>query len=833
MSRFSLSKLVGGAVVWAVLATPAVIAPTSHGWAQQDLIIVTARRREETLQDVPISVSVKSQSQIDDLGITDIESLSEFTPGFLVRNNIGTGGGREQATLRFRGITEQISTAGSRTGAVFWDGAYVSAGFGILPLIDLERAEIIKGPQNAYFARNTFAGAANFVPRSPGDEFEANASVTVGFGLGDEEQSSYKGVVAAGGPVTDDIGLRLAGQWLRDGADYEYANGDPNGTYENKAILGVATWDVSDDFSLKFSGFFVDGDDTTVSQSTIADVAPGDCNKTYTGSTFDPLTGVVTPFSTDLGLSKISLFCGTFPKVTDENLRLGPTGQLDPALSLFGERSITAAMTVPSRIARHDFEVPDRFGREYRMWRAQVGGTYDLPNGFTASILGSYGAVKTSSIGDFYFGSGPSGRSSLTFPSGRFEFTRDAFLEMRLRSPEENRLRGELGFSYYDQVYDSGIANFSNPTGRYDQQENLAYGVFGSAEFDILENLTASFEARFTEDKQTMVLVGDPFDPPDAFQSNEVNEYKDFMPRAILSWEPNESTNVYFNWSQGSINAVSTRCAQFVFDTNLPIDCDVAGVFTDIQQLTSYEIGVKQSLDWLQYTLAGYYQEWDNQPFRNVVLLEGLTPAFVVPGDSEYWGVDFEFVANPMEGVEFSGSVGWLDATLTELGATGSVATQVLAPGCSVGSDPATCSQFTTRAAVPPVLAGGVINSEGLRPNYVPNWTATVGLMLTRQLFDTGRDVYLRVDAIYEGGRFVDNFEYNHSGGYWKANLRIGTQVNDNLRAEAFITNLTDEKTIPQGSTTSLGPSRARIGRKSFSVLPTKREVGIRLFADF
>ncbi len=830
MSRTSLSKLVGGAVVWAVLVTPAVVAPTSHGWAQQDLIIVTARRREETLQDVPISVSVKSQAQIDDLGITDLEVLSEFTPGFQVRDNLGSGGGRDQANLRFRGITEQISTAGARTGAVFWDGAYVSAGFGILPLIDLERAEIIKGPQNAYFARNTFAGAANFVPRSPGDEFEANANVTFGFGLDDDEQNSYKGVVAAGGPVTDDIGLRLAGQWLRDGADYEYGNGDPNGTYENKALLGVATWDVSDDFSLKFSGFFVDGDDTTQQQSTIAEVAPGDCNKIYTGSALNPLTGVVTPFSTDLSLSKISLFCGDFPKVTDSNLRLGPTGQLDPALSLLGGATIGLATTVPEQIAHHNFQIPDRFGNEYRLWRAQVSGVWDLPNGFTASILGSYGANKASTITDFRFGSGPAGMSSDVFPTGRYQFTRDAFLETRLRSPGENRLRGELGVSYYDQVQDNTTTSLFRPA-NLDQQENRAYGIFGSVEFDILENLTASFEARWTDDKQTLVFVGDPSFP--GFQENLVNEYNDFMPRAILSWELNESTNIYFNWSQGSINAVSTRCPQFVTQLAaegipIDIDCDAAGVFTDIQQLTSYEIGIKQSLDWLQYTLAGYYQEWDNQPFNNVVLVaSGGTPVLTVPGDSEYWGVDFEFVANPVEGVEFSGSVGWIDATLTELGATGSAGTTVLCPSAQAGRSP--FDAFTTGDRCTALDGGGVINSEGLRPRYVAQWTATVGLMLTRQLFDTGRDAYLRVDAIYEGGRFVDNFEYNHSAGYWKANLRVGTQVNDNLRAEAFITNLTDEKTIPQGSTTGLGA----IARKSFSVLPAKREVGIRLFADF
>ncbi len=833
MSTSRISRILGSVTAAAILATPIAVAPTSQGWAQQGTIIVTTRRREETLQDVPISVSVKSQQQLDNLGITDVEMLADFTPGFQVEDTTGTGGGRQDANIRFRGITEQISTAGSKTGAVFWDGAYISGGFGFLPLIDLERAEIIKGPQNAYFARNTFAGAANFIPKSPGDEFEANAAFTVGFGLDDDEQTSYSGMIAAGGPITEQIGLRLAAQWQRDGGDYQYGNGDPLGTYENRSIFGTSTWDVTDSFSLKATGFFVDADDTTNMQATRATVAPGDCNKTFTGSALNPLTGVVTPFSTDLSLSLNTLFCGTIPKATDSNIILGPTGQLDAGLvgqpfpGFPQQAAIDVAQTVPSAIAHHNFDVPDRLGGEFRVWRGQLSGTWDLPGDWSASFLGSYGAAKTSSMLDANFGSGFNGDMADFFPSARYSYIRDAFVEARVQSPQDNRLRGEIGVSYYDQVQDNAGANFINPA-NLDQQANRAFGIFGSLDFDILENLTASFDARWVDDKQTAVHIGQATALPPAAQIGLENQYNDFMPRAILSYQPFESTNVYFSWAKGSINAVSTRCEQFNIETMSTIDCSALGVFTDIQELTSYEIGLKQSFDWLQYSLAGYFQKWHNQPFNNTVLLgSGRTPVLTIPGNSEYWGVEFEFLARPMEGVDFMGSVGWQDAELTELGATGTQGTRILCPSAISGRN--IFSNHTSGPRCTALDGGGVVNSAGLQPRFVAEWTASMGLLLTHQLGSTGRDIYFRADAIYEGSRFYDNFEFNKLAGYWKANFRVGAHLNGNFRAEAFVENATNDSTLVVGGTTTLSPA----SRKTFTVLPEKREVGIRLFANF
>ncbi len=839
MSSSRRSKFFGSAAIAVILAAPVFVAPTSPGWAQ-DSIVVTARRREESLLEIPISVSVKTQQQIDDMGIGDIDDLSEFTPGLVIEDSMGAGGGRGEANLAFRGIREQISTAGSKTGAVFWDGAYISDGFGLMPLIDLERAEILKGPQNAYFARNTFAGAANFVPKSPGDEWEGKGNVDVGFGLRDDEQNSYSGTIAIGGPISDEVGLRVAGRWGQEGADYEYANGDPNGEYENKAVYGVATWDPTDDLSLKFTGLFIDADDTRSSSSIIAQGAVGSCSKTFTGKGFNPVTNVKTAFTTDLSKSKIKLFCGVLPEVTAANVGLGPTGQLDAVLaSAFGPGSgagiLAAALAPNALIADHDFETLEQMGAEYRVWRSQMSGTWDMGGGYTASWLGSYGASKNSAVIDFWFGSGPAGNSSLMFPVGRFHYIRDAFVEARVETPQDGRIRAMAGVSYYDQVQD----NMTTGGPSMDIQENEAFGIFGSLEYDVIADgsLTLGFDWRWTDDEQTLVLVGAPTSATviagEDNQVNEVNQYNDFMPRAYVNYKLTDNTNVYFSWSQGTINSVSTRCLPFNAQTGLSMDCATAGQFTGIQENMSYEIGIKTGIDWLQYSLAAYYQEWENQPFNNVVLLaSGTTPVFTVPGDSEYWGAEFEFAANlgvlsdAFEGVAVDGGVGWVDAELTRLGETGSQGTTVLCPSAQAGRN--IYSNFTSAARCTALDGGGVIDSAGKRPRYIPEWTANFGLTITRQLFNTGRDFYLRADAIYEGGRYVDNSEYLLSEGYWTANVRIGGYINDGVKAELYVNNISDDMHAPMGSTTGTAG-----GRKGFIILPDKRELGIRFFADF
>ena len=280
-----------------------------------DEIVVTARKREESLLEIPVSVSAFSQDQLDAMGASSLEALSKVTPGFVLEN-VGPGGsgGRQNPAIRFRGLAVQQPSPASRAGAVFWDGGYISDGAGILPLFDLERVEVIKGPQNAFFGRNTFAGAVNYIPAEPGDELSGKGSVSIS----PSRQTSYNASAAVGGPITDNVGLRVAATHSRVGADFEYLNGDPAGEENTTAVSLVSTFQANEDFSLKASGFFVRSDDTRAQQSQHAPVLAGTCNLTYSGEIRNVADGTSGgTFTTDLSQSLRNTFCGSIPDWDD------------------------------------------------------------------------------------------------------------------------------------------------------------------------------------------------------------------------------------------------------------------------------------------------------------------------------------------------------------------------------------------------------------------------------------------------------------------------------------------------------------------------------------
>ena len=244
------------------IATALAIAMPPVAWSQDDAleeIVVTARKRDESVLEIPVSVTAFSQDAIDQLGVNTLEGLSAYTPGFTFQN-VGQGGtgGRQNPNIRFRGIGVQNANPGARAGAVFWEGSYVSDGAGILPLMDLQRVEVIKGPQTAFYGRNTFAGAVNYIPQLPGEEL--NGKVSVSYSGSDEDSYNFSGAI--GGPITETIGARVAVMSETVGADYQFGNGDPLGEEETQAASFVATWDPTEELALRATGFLVESEDT-------------------------------------------------------------------------------------------------------------------------------------------------------------------------------------------------------------------------------------------------------------------------------------------------------------------------------------------------------------------------------------------------------------------------------------------------------------------------------------------------------------------------------------------------------------------------------------------
>jgi len=169
----------------AIFSTSLTLTMPSHAQQNQEAnvqleeIIVTARKREESLQDIPIAITAISRSDIEEAAITGLEDISSLASGFYFFNQGQTQPGRYNTQLRFRGLNQAQFSPSFETGALFIDGVYVLNGGTSLSLQDIERVEVIKGPQAAYFGRNTFGGAVNFITRDPSlEKFSGNVSAS-------------------------------------------------------------------------------------------------------------------------------------------------------------------------------------------------------------------------------------------------------------------------------------------------------------------------------------------------------------------------------------------------------------------------------------------------------------------------------------------------------------------------------------------------------------------------------------------------------------------------------------------------------------------------------
>jgi len=177
--RPTTNMLLIGSIVLSSM-TPA-LAQSDGGFALEE-IVVTAQKRAESLQDTPIAITAFSANALVDKGINDISEIANFTPGLVFDTTSPIGGVSSGAAVFIRGIgnTDFSLTTDPGVGT-YVDGVYVARSVGgVLDVLDVERIEILRGPQGTLFGRNAIGGAINIVSRRPADEFQAAVEGTVG-----------------------------------------------------------------------------------------------------------------------------------------------------------------------------------------------------------------------------------------------------------------------------------------------------------------------------------------------------------------------------------------------------------------------------------------------------------------------------------------------------------------------------------------------------------------------------------------------------------------------------------------------------------------------------
>jgi len=575
-----------------------------------DDITVTARKTEESVQDIPISVSPFTASKIRDLDLKSTDDIALFTPGLSFTSAFGRQPGSDRPSMR--GISTVVNGfANASAVAYFIDGVFLGGSPQSTELNNVERVEVLRGPQAAQFGRGTYVGAINYVTRKAGDSMEGGVEVSAG------EDSLFEASAWASGPLSDTVGFYVAAGF--DEFDGQYDNnlaaplgGGKIGGEETKDVTAKLFLNPTDNLDVTLKVGYQETDD----EHFAIYLQPRDLNNCCFRSASAPrareyYAGEVVP--------------------DRDNLEL-VTGLLDSADR--GEGSGTelerfiASLTVNWRI-NDDFEL------------SSLTGFIDdeINTGFDVSYAG-YDPI-------------PFGSASGLFWQIDEDEQQDFSQELRLTNTsfEDWTFTGGL---YYYEGEDEEIASWKvRPDGSTvaltgdedkDEIENLAF--FGSVDWAVTERLTLGLEMRYAKDEleKTIRQVEDDGSPaldmsgtPIAPEVLKENFYS-FTPRVTALYQVNENLNVYANVANG------TKPGDFNNSTLCP---DLPrGV--DEEDAWNYELGLKSSL-WdnrANVNIAGYLLEVDDQQLTTVCEIPGTgggtTTGLTNAGETEVWGIELE-----------------------------------------------------------------------------------------------------------------------------------------------------------------------------------------------
>jgi outer membrane receptor protein involved in Fe transport len=584
-------------------------------------IIVTARRLPESIVTVPVSVTAFDATSISRLGATSLDELARFTPGFSFNSAAGRGINSNRPTVR--GLTTiRNGINNSTVAATFIDGVYLGGSSQSTPLHDLERVEVLRGPQSAQFGRSTYAGAINYVTRSAGEEMAGGLELT------GAEHDTARANGWLGGP--------LAGNWLRIlvSAGFDSYGGEYTNTRDGSMTGG----EESTDLSLKLEA--TPTPDLRVSLR----LALQETDDDHFASWLQPRTANNCCFrAADAPRAReyyvgTALTSSTVTLYTDALEAAGGSGfELDRQLG-----SLNVAWDLPG-----DWTVSSLTGAV----------SDDLERGFDASYA-AYDPVP------------PTPGSFLQ----RDELSQGDFSqEFRLASPRETAWRWVGGLYYYrghlDEVVenrvvvapDGGVSVLPNFGERTLQDvENRA--VFGALEVDLDHAVTASLELRYAADEVQVTSV--PNLGATGTSASFSETFHSWAPRLTVSWQASPSLMPYLNLargqSPGTFNPVVPPTPEGTPDESYR---DV-----DEEVVWNYELGLRgELLDGRgRYAVAAYYLDVSEQQFTTLVELQDGSPALLLGnvGKTAVTGVELEGTGQLGERVSTTLTYSWTDSEI-------------------------------------------------------------------------------------------------------------------------------------------------------------------------
>ncbi len=718
--------------VAAALGAGGLVAGSPAGAQGLEEIVVTARRTEEILQDAPVSVSAFSERAIEDLGLRDIDDIARFTPGFSNSAYVGRRGDRPVIRGQSN-VLAQVQFGVESGTAYFVDGVYWPGSTQAIDMNDIERVEIIKGPQSALYGRNTYSGAINYVTRSPSNEFEGRARASYGR-YGETDNS-----ISFSGPIVEDqLFFSVHGRYYE--YDGEYRNqltGERVGWERTKSVSGVLTWEPHDNVSIRFrTAFSKDRDGFPpifLWDSNQNNCAPGFRSNANYAQWPTQLFGAPV-----YGENENQYYCGTIPARPD------------------------AIQQTPEQVPLEGFE-------RYQ-WLNSLAGEFDI--GGTGYIMRLQGAFRSER--DRYGVDSDFIGPDVTFITTQEENVIDDYsVELRIESPQEERLRWIAGVFYYDQDDDQFLITPDNPT-RFGLDVNIAQTIdnralFGLLEYDFTDRLTGTIEARYAEEEKIRV--------ESAAEGGFVGgrTFYSFTPRATLNFELNEDVMLYGILARGNKPG----------GVNGSDGAGVGTPFYDEETSTNVEIGAK--LDWLDGRLrtnfVAYYIDADDVQLTTAIggFAGGTTSIATNQGSADIWGFEFDMQAAVTDNLTVGATYAWTRPRFKD--------------GCDDFEYVLNSGGFL----IPPIdqltdADRQLCDISGNRLPLTSEHQASLNGRYSQQ-FTAGYEWFVSGDVTYESSKFVQVHNRAKAGAATLVGLRLGVE-SERVRVALYGRNLLDEDSV-------------------------------------
>lgn len=624
------------AILGAVAGSAAPMAALAQGATGQDLeeVIITATKRAENLQDVPVSVSVLSGADLANQQIRNAEDLIGKVPNLAVQSTLGD----TTPIYSIRGVTAwDYSITQNGPIAVYYDEVY-KGNFAIqgLNYFDLERVEVLRGPQGTLYGRNTTGGAINVVAKKPG--FETGGNLRVGYG-------NYEHLIGEGAfqvPLSDTFAVRVAGTWEDAKGWYKnIAPGQPNlASTDQYAFRATALYKPSDSFDLTLRASFSRMNPTQMARSD----TPFNAG---TGAPFYPAVGVngqpLLPYP--VGRNGLSIRETNNPNVTNRttNTRaVSLTANIDVAPEL--------ALTSITSWDKGDIKlVNDADGAPIRFTEVGYNGnvkqlTQDLR--LTSSFDGSFNFIA----GVYYLN-----EKLYSSASNAFGLDMDNNADGVLNAQDCIAGAFFLGCSY---------------TNSFDQSKT-SYAAYSDFKFAVNDRLTLGAGLRYTKDKGRQYnLVGNvlgdkySYDDPGVVLFNIIPRTQQAFSGSNVSgkvgieYRPADDLLLYGNVSTGYRG--SSFNAQALFS---PADVSTAKP----EKISAAEGGFKWKTASGRVVLNGAFFRYNFKNQQNVDFNSAtFSQQLVNIPKSRIQGAEFDLTARIADPLTFRGSLGLLDTKTLE-----------------------------------------------------------------------------------------------------------------------------------------------------------------------